>query len=43
MIAKGDITRFVGDAICLVVGETQDGLDSPELTISLNYTSEDDA
>ena len=37
MIAKGDITRFVGDAICLVVGETQEIVDKARKLVKIEY------
>ena len=37
MIAKGDITRFVGDAICLVVGETQEIVDKARKLVKVEY------
>ena len=37
MIAKGSITRCVGDAICLVVAETRDILDKAKKLIEIDY------
>ena len=37
MIAKGSITRCVGDAICLVVAETRDILDKAKKLIGIDY------
>lgn len=37
MIAEGDITRFVGDAICLVVAETEDILEEAKKLIKVDY------
>ena len=37
MIAKGDITRMVGDAICLVVGETQEIVDKARKLVKVDY------
>ena len=37
MIAKGDITRMVGDAICLVVGETQEIVDKARKLVKVEY------
>ncbi|MCI7473244.1 MAG: selenium-dependent xanthine dehydrogenase [Clostridiales bacterium] len=37
MIAKGDITRCVGDAICLVVAETEDVLKEAKKLIKVDY------
>ena len=37
MIAKGDITRCVGDAICLVVAETRDILEKAKKLVQIDY------
>ena len=37
MIAKGSITRCVGDAICLVVAETRDILEKAKKLIKIDY------
>ena len=37
MIAKGDITRCVGDAICLVVAETRDILEEAKKLVKVDY------
>ncbi|MBO8462795.1 MAG: selenium-dependent xanthine dehydrogenase [Firmicutes bacterium] len=37
MIAKGDITRAVGDAICLVVAETKDILEKAKKLVKIEY------
>ena len=37
MIAKGDITRCVGDAICLVVAETEDILKEAKKLVKIDY------
>ena len=37
MIAEGSITRCVGDAICLVVAETRDILDTAKKLIEIDY------
>lgn len=37
MIAKGDITRCVGDAICLVVAETREILEKAKKMIKIDY------
>ncbi len=37
MIAKGDITRCVGDAICLVVAETRDILEKAKKLVRIDY------
>ena len=37
MIAKGDITRCVGDAICLVVAETEDILKEAKKLVKVDY------
>ena len=37
MIAKGDITRCVGDAICLVVAETEDVLKEAKKLVKVDY------
>ena len=37
MIAKGDITRCVGDAICLVVAETEDILEKAKELVKIDY------
>lgn len=37
MIAKGDITRSVGDAICLVVAETKDILEKAKKLVKIDY------
>lgn len=37
MIAKGDITRYVGDAICLVVAETEEILEEAKELIKVSY------
>ncbi|WP_267523054.1 selenium-dependent xanthine dehydrogenase [Campylobacter sp. MG1] len=37
MIAEGDITRFVGDAICLVVAETEDILNEAKKLVKVDY------
>ena len=37
MIAKGDITRCVGDAICLVVAETRDILEEAKKLVKIDY------
>lgn len=37
MIAKGDITRAVGDAICLVVAETKDILEQAKKLVKIEY------
>lgn len=37
MIPKGEITRFVGDAICLVVAETRDILEKAKKLIKIDY------
>lgn len=37
MIAKGDITRYVGDAICLVVAETRDILEEAKKLVKIDY------
>ena len=37
MIAKGDITRCVGDAICLVVAESRDILEKAKRTVKIDY------
>ena len=37
MIAKGDITRCVGDAICLVVAETEDILKKAKELVKIDY------
>lgn len=37
MIAKGDITRSVGDAICLVVAETKDILEKAKKLVKIEY------
>ena len=37
MIAKGDITRCVGDAICLVVAETEDVLKEAKKLVKVEY------
>ena len=37
MIAKGSITRCVGDAICLVVAETKDILEKAKKLIKIDY------
>ena len=37
MIAKGDVTRCVGDAICLVVAETEDILKKAKELVKIDY------
>ena len=37
MIAKGDITRCVGDAICLVVAETEEILKQAKALVKIDY------
>ena len=37
MIAKGDITRSVGDAICLVIAETEDILAAAKKLVRITY------
>ncbi len=37
MIAEGDITRCVGDAICLVVAETEDVLEKAKKLVKIEY------
>ena len=37
MIAKGDVTRCVGDAICLVVAETEDILKEAKKLVKIDY------
>lgn len=37
MIAKGDITRSVGDAICLVIAETEDILAAAKKLVKITY------
>ena len=37
MIAKGDITRCVGDAICLVVAESRDILEKAKRMVKIDY------
>ena len=37
MIAEGDITRCVGDAICLVVAETEDILNKAKKLVKIDY------
>lgn len=37
MIAKGDITRCMGDAICLVVAETRDILEKAKKLVQIDY------
>ena len=37
MIAKGDITRCVGDAICLVVAETEEILEKAKKLVKIDY------
>ncbi|MFV0350774.1 MAG: selenium-dependent xanthine dehydrogenase [Oscillospiraceae bacterium] len=37
MIAKGDITRAVGDAICLVIAETEDILEQAKKLVRIEY------
>ena len=37
MIAEGDITRCVGDAICLVVAETEDILNKAKKLVNIDY------
>ena len=37
MIAKGDVTRCVGDAICLVVAETEDILKEAKKLVRIDY------
>ena len=37
MIAKGDITRSVGDAICLVIAETEDILATAKKLVKITY------
>ncbi|MFP3156161.1 selenium-dependent xanthine dehydrogenase [Lachnospiraceae bacterium ZAX-1] len=37
MIAKGDITRYVGDAICLVVAETEEILEKAKKLVKIDY------
>ena len=37
MIARGDITRCVGDAICLVVAETREILEKAKKLIRIDY------
>lgn len=37
MIAKGDITRFVGDAIVLVVAESEDILEEAKSLVKIDY------
>lgn len=37
MIAKGDITRYVGDAICLVVAETEEILAQAKKLVQIDY------
>ncbi|MDQ7093698.1 selenium-dependent xanthine dehydrogenase [Desulfosporosinus sp. PR] len=37
MIAKGDITRAVGDAICLVIAETEEILEKAKKLIKIDY------
>lgn len=37
MIAKGDITRGMGDAICLVVAETEEILDKAKKLVKVDY------
>ncbi len=37
MIAKGDITRCVGDAICLVVAETEEILEKAKKLVQIDY------
>ena len=37
MIAKGSITRCVGDAICLVVAETREILEKAKKLIKIDY------
>ena len=37
MIAQGDITRCVGDAICLVVAETEDILKQAKALVQIDY------
>lgn len=37
MIAKGDITRFMGDAICIVVAESEDILKKAKALVKVEY------
>ena len=37
MIAEGDITRCVGDAICLVVAENEDSLNKAKKLVKIDY------
>ncbi|MDR1772588.1 MAG: selenium-dependent xanthine dehydrogenase [Hungatella sp.] len=37
MIAKGDITRCVGDAICMVVAETEEILEKAKKLVQIDY------
>lgn len=37
MIAEGDITRCVGDAICLVVAETRESLEKAKKLVKIEY------
>ncbi|HCR83557.1 MAG TPA: selenium-dependent xanthine dehydrogenase, partial [Lachnospiraceae bacterium] len=37
MIAKGDITRCIGDAICLVIAETEDILAKAKKLVNIDY------
>lgn len=36
-IAEGDITRYVGDAICLVVAETEEALEKAKKLVKVDY------
>ena len=37
MIAKGDVTRCVGDAICLVIAETEEVLEEAKKLVKIEY------
>ena len=38
LIAKGDTTRYVGDAIVLVVAETEEALEAAKALVEISYT-----
>ncbi len=38
LIAKGDITRYIGDAIVLVVAETEEALEQAKALVDITYT-----